>query len=117
MDNLEIIKSDALCGSPTAQYELALHFERNDNYNEAVFWLKKAAQQGFDVAQNHIAIYYEKGLGVSQDYADAAHYFMLAAEQGFKPAMCSIADYYEKGLGVPKNNSLAIFWREKYNRE
>jgi TPR repeat protein len=49
---------------------------------EAVTWIRKAAEQGFALAQNALAALYKVGKGVAQDHAEAAKWFRRAAEQG-----------------------------------
>lgn len=76
-----------------------------------------SAEQGYDLAQYKIALYYEKGLGVTKDYTKAAYYYLLSAEQGFKSAMFELATMYENGLGVEKSALQAKYWRDKYYEE
>ena len=42
----------------------------------------RAAERGSAIAQNFLGLYYEKGLGVPQDYAKAIKWYRKAAEQG-----------------------------------
>ena len=52
------------------------------DYHKAVDWLKKAVDQGYAQAQNHLAAMYENGWGVKQDYSKAYLLYSLAAAQG-----------------------------------
>jgi uncharacterized protein len=45
------------------------------DYAQAAAWFRKAADQGFDLAQ-------QSGLGVPQDYVKAALWYQKAADQG-----------------------------------
>jgi TPR repeat protein len=52
------------------------------DYAQAVAWHRKAAEQGFALAQTSLAIFYYNGQGVTKDYAQAVAWFRKAAEQG-----------------------------------
>jgi TPR repeat protein len=52
------------------------------DYNEAVKWLRPAAERGNAAAQNNLGICYLHGHGVTQDYGMAAGWIRKAAEQG-----------------------------------
>jgi TPR repeat protein len=41
------------------------------DYNQAVAWYHKAAEQGYAKAQDNLSIMYYEGLGVTQDYVKA----------------------------------------------
>jgi hypothetical protein len=49
------------------------------DYTQAVFWYRKAAEQGEDYAQYHLGGLYNKGRSVPQDYAEAYFWLDLAA--------------------------------------
>ena len=112
--DIDKLLEEAIEGDMVAQCEVGLYYERNRMYDKAVFWLEKAAEQGYDYAQYQLAINYEKGLGVTKDYEKAAYYFLLSAKQGFKSSMFELATSYEIGRGVEKNLEKAKYWRDKY---
>ncbi|MGE4610856.1 MAG: tetratricopeptide repeat protein [Paracoccaceae bacterium] len=60
-------------------------------------------------AQYNLALQYETGRGVLQNYAEAIKWYRLAAEQGDPAAQFALALMYEKGLGV-QSNVLAHIW-------
>lgn len=74
-------KSDA-----TAQFKLGIMYHNGDvvtqDYEEAVKWYQKAAEQGIADAQCNLGSMYRDGDGVAQDYAEAFKWFQMAAEQG-----------------------------------
>ena len=41
------------------------------DYNEAVKWYRKSAEQGTAAAQSNLGRMYDEGLGVVQDYTEA----------------------------------------------
>ena len=58
----------------------------SQDYSEAYKWYKKAAEQGYAIAQFNVGVLYEKGEGVSQDYSEAYKWFNKAAAQGHAEA-------------------------------
>lgn len=58
---------------------------------EAVFWLLKAAIQGYAPAQHNLARMYFEGTGVARDPVQAHVYLSLAAEQGDEPSITALA--------------------------
>jgi TPR repeat protein len=75
---------------------------------EAVTWIRKAAEQGFALAQNTLAAWYKVGKGVAQDHAEAAKWFRRAAEQG--NAQNNLGAIYAAGQGVPRDMIGAYTW-------
>jgi uncharacterized protein len=69
-----------------------------------------AAEQGFAPAQDDLAFFYFKGIGVPRDYSKAAHWVRLAAEQGFAHAQTNLASLYETGKWVPLDYVAAYTW-------
>jgi TPR repeat protein len=56
------------------------------DYNEAVSWYRKAADQGFGAAQAGLCVMYANGRGVPQDLTLAHMWCDLAAAAGFNDA-------------------------------
>ena len=83
------------------------------NYSEAVKWYRKAAEQGFALAQCFLGVCYEKGQGVPQNYTEAVKWYRKAAEQGNARAQNNLGVCYEKGQGVPQNYTEAVKWYRK----
>jgi TPR repeat protein len=77
---------------------------------EAVTWIRKAAEQGFALAQNTLAAWHKIGKGVAQDHAEAAKWFREAAEQGNADAQNNLGAIYGKGQGVPRDMIRADTW-------
>ncbi len=59
-----------------------------------------------------LALCYDKGQGVPQDYSEAVYWYKKAADQGLAFAQNNLALCYEKGLGVPQDYSMAVYWYE-----
>lgn len=83
------------------------------DYNQAVDWYLKAAQQGHDDAQNNLGIMYTHGLGVAQDYKQAFEWFKKATERKNVAAMSNVANCYYNGKGVEQDYSKAAEYHSK----
>ena len=65
--------------SPTDLWEYAESLHDNGDYEKAAKYMKKAARMGEILAQDSLAEYYEKGIGVQQDYVKAAELYAKVA--------------------------------------
>jgi TPR repeat protein len=63
-----------------AIYARAEGYFNEQDYEQAVYWWKKAAEQGHAQAQNNLGGCYAQGLGVAQDYTQAVYWYTRAAE-------------------------------------
>ena len=54
-----------------------------NNYAEAIKWYRKAAEQGYAIAQNNLGDCYYYGNGVERDCVEAIKWYRKAAEQGY----------------------------------
>src|SRR5438034_695195 len=72
--------------------------------------MRKAAQEGEAAAQCYLAICYQTGQGVQQDYQEAVKWFRRAAEQNDAAAQCYLGLGYETVRGVPQNLREAVKW-------
>ena len=77
---------------------------------QAVVWCRKAAEQGYAVAQYHLGFMYATGRGVPKDDAQAVEWYRKAAEQGDADAQGSLGFMYAEGRGVPKDLVQAHVW-------
>ncbi|KAF9537847.1 hypothetical protein EC957_007568 [Mortierella hygrophila] len=80
------------------------------DYQAAMDWYLKAAQQGHATAQSNIGILYSNGRGVPQDYVQAMEWYLKAAQQGHAPAQFNIGILYDNGRGVPQDYAQAMEW-------
>lgn len=83
------------------------------NFEEAVKWYRKAAEQGYAPAQHDLGDCYYDGHGVDVDYVEAVKWYRKAAEQGNKFAQDSLGDCYYYGHGVDEDNVEAVKWYRK----
>ncbi|KAJ3175821.1 hypothetical protein HK101_010570 [Irineochytrium annulatum] len=70
--------------------------------------LRTPSTDGNIDAKVSLAILYEKGTGVPQDYAIAAGLYKEAADAGNVTAALSIGRFYDEGRGVPSNLAAAM---------
>lgn len=52
------------------------------NYEDAIYWYQKAADQGYAEAQCRLGSCYDQGKGVTQDKIKAKSWYKKAADQG-----------------------------------
>ncbi len=70
---------------------------------EAVRWIRRAADLSDAVAQNELGFLYSAGLGVERDQAEAVRWFRLSADQGETTAQFNLGLRYDKGEGVAQD--------------
>ena len=76
----------------------------------AVKWYRKAAEQGYAMAQFNLGAMYAKGEGVPEDDAAAVKWYRKAAEQGHAMAQFNLGVMYANGEGVPEDYVRAFAW-------
>ena len=99
--------------TPKQLYNKGLRYYEAKDYNQAVYWYQKAAEQGHAGAQCNLGFCYEKGLGVAQDWNQAVYWYRRAAEQGQVNAQCNLGNCYYYGWGVTKDYNQAVYWYQK----
>ena len=72
--------------------------------SNTVFWVHKAADQGYAVAQDALGYVYLEGRGMPKDDQQAAAWFRKAADQGYVPAQNKLGFLYQNGEGVEKDS-------------
>lgn len=83
------------------------------NYEQAFYWLSKAAKQGQCVAQRCLGAMYANGDGVEEDMLKAFEWYLKAAEQGDAYAQLVVGREYYDGneeTGVAQNIELSKKW-------
>ncbi len=83
---------------PEAQFNVGVMFERgigtNQNFQEAVFWYKKASENGNKHSLNNLGNMYVNGLGVPKDINVAKSLFYAASDCGSGLADFNLAVLY-----------------------
>lgn len=62
-----------------AWIEKGKEYYENEDYKEAIYWFRKAADQRYANAQNSLGYMYKNGKGVAKDYKKAVYWFRKAA--------------------------------------
>ena len=108
----------ALEGGPTdarGQYNLGYKYKTGNgvpkDFQQAVYWYRKAAEQGYAPAQNNLGYAYQHGEGVSKDLQQAVYWYRKAAEQGNVSSQYNLGYCY--GEGVTKDMQQAVYWYRK----
>ena len=85
------------------------------NYEEAVKWFRKAADQGYPPAQFNLGMRYRDGSGVEKNLREGFRWIRKAMEQGLAiPAAQSIlGQAYFFGEGTEQNFHKAVEWLTK----
>lgn len=110
----QTLKEAAESGDKVAQFQYANKLEemypKEKDYQEAVSWLIKSANQGYAPAQCNLGYHYGQGLGVKQDFEQEVFWYNKAAKQGEKTAQYNLGVCYSNGEGVTQSHSKAFFW-------
>jgi len=77
------------------------------NYEEAVKWWKVAVEQGKG-NPDQLGEFYEKGLGVNQDFKEAIRLYQIGVSKNYHISINHMGRMYEKGQGVPQNYQEAV---------
>ena len=94
-------------------FNLGYVYYSEEDYQKALFWFERAADQGNAFAQHNLAVMYDTGEGVAKDYKKAVYWFEKAADQGVAVAQFSLGSMYNNGQGVAKNYQKAFYWYQK----
>jgi len=74
---------------------------------------RRAAELGDASAQFKMALMYDRGKGMPQDYVEAVRWYRKSAEQGFVEAQYNLGSMYDSGVGVPQEYAEAVIWYRK----
>ena len=111
------LTQEANAGDPLAQHELGLRFLMGEGVpadtTQAVYWIKKAADQNLTSAKYNYAILSINGIGVKWDPYEAFKLFQSAAEDGMVQAQYVVGILYTDNLTVKRNYDLAYYWIKK----
>ena len=88
----------------------SLHRDVRGDFNAAVEWYRRAAEQGSAEAQCMLGYLYRGGQGVAKDDIAAVNCFRKAAELGFCEAEEAYAQCLESGIGITQDQAAAIHW-------
>ncbi|KAG0292929.1 hypothetical protein BGZ96_003509 [Linnemannia gamsii] len=115
--DFEETKLKARLGDKVAQFAVGESYRTGrgaqQDYQAAMDWYLKSAEQGYAGAQYGIGYLYDYGHGVSEDFSKAMEWYQKAAEQGHPAAQTNIGQLYQNGQSVPKDYSQAMKWYQK----
>lgn len=110
-------KARALRGNSFDQNYLGYYYRDGkgvrQDYAEAFYWFKKAADQGSTSGQINVGTAYVYGQGVRKDYDEAFKWYQKAANRNNRYAQFQIGIMYDSGQGVSQNKTLAKEWYGK----
>ena len=82
-------------------------------YDKALYWYERAAEQGQRTAQSNVATMYQKGTGCTVNMEKALYWYEKAGEQGDDDAQLWAGMLYELGQSCTKDTKKARYWYEK----
>lgn len=100
-------------GHRAAQTQYAWYRYAVQDYDNAAYFYKLAAEQNDAEAQFHMGLLHERGDGVEKLPETALRWYEKAAKQAHPPAQTRLGWLHEHGVYVPKNAVLAAKWYEK----
>ena len=83
-----------------AQYNLAIIYDADKNYEESYKWYRKAAEQDHDSAMYWLGVALQEGKGCVKDEKEAHSWFMKLAAKNDKRALAAVGNDYYYGRGV-----------------
>lgn len=107
--------SNARSGDEVSQFVVGKQYFDDGNYEQALYWWRTAAKQGYGKASLQLGECYYNGLGVDRNYKTAAYWYTEAAEQGENDACFKLGVCYEEGIGVIRDYQIAFKYYEKGN--
>lgn len=87
----------ANAGSTSCMYNVALQYQKAEDYNTAFSWLQKAADLGHVASCAMIGLYYKDGYAGVKDDELAMHWLLIAADEGHVDSIELVADAYFYG--------------------
>ncbi|CAK9304509.1 unnamed protein product, partial [Gordionus sp. m RMFG-2023] len=82
---------------------IGLSFLKDENYIQALPWIKSSSELGNEKAQFNLALCYEQGLGVEKNLNKAKEYYLMSAEAGHSLAQYNLGIFYANGFGGEKS--------------
>ena len=92
----------------SADFAAGMEAARRGDFAVAVQEWTPLAKAGDAQAQVNLALMFELGASVDQDYEQSAHWYGLAAEQGDAGAQYHLGLHYQSGLGVAHDPVRAV---------
>lgn len=97
--------------NPEQDFEKGAASEEGGNYQEALQWYRKAADQDYAPAQVNLGALYAEGHGTPQDFQEAMRWYRKAASQNYEIAQFNLGVMYAAGEGgITKDPVMAYVW-------
>ncbi len=105
----------ALKNDKIAQNKLGDFYENqaHPDYEKALYWYEKSANQGYAPAQYNLAIIYEFRNRLNPEYKKSLYWLKKSVNQGYAPAQNGLGMLYSMGRGIPQDNKKALYWFTK----
>ncbi len=105
-------------GDPEAQFALGEKYRNGakgipKDHAKAFLWIRKAAEQGYALAQATLGYLYLNGYGTDADPDKAFLWYQVSAGQGITWAQNALGDCYYFGDGVGQDFKMALEWYRK----
>ncbi len=101
-------------GDVVAQNELGIRYLLGHGISadtiKAVYWMQKAAEQKYMLAEYNMGIFLNNGLGVDWNPFEAFQFFRRAADKNMNEALYVVGLFYTDNLVVPRNFERARFY-------
>ena len=96
-------------------YNKALDYEEAGKHKQAVYWYKKAADNGRGIlgAMINLGNHYRTGKGIDKNPTKAAYWYQKAAERNMEFGQFNLGLMYYQGDGIPQDYSQALYWWKK----
>ncbi|MBT5674358.1 MAG: sel1 repeat family protein [Rhodospirillaceae bacterium] len=113
-DSFELLLPFAEAGDPDLQLTLGVMYHNGfgveRDYGQALYWLRKSADQGYVDAYPLIGEIYADGEGVAKDKTEAARWYLLSANAGDIRGQYGLGILHMRGNGVVRDLVLAHRW-------
>jgi TPR repeat protein len=94
-------------------YFWGARYQASNDYQKALDFFQKSADNGNVDAMYKIGYFYESGYGVQQQYGLAMSWYLKAAKQNQPLAMNNIGTLYHNGKGLAQDYGQAMIWFKK----
>lgn len=93
-----------------SDFQMGYELYSNEDYTNAVPYLRKAANAGHGDAMFWLSMCYSDGTGVTQDDVQAFNWMKKSADTGDRISMSMMGLYYKYGLGCERSPRKAYEW-------
>ena len=106
-------RAKEILDSEKDSFNISMYLRKRGDLPRAKWWLEKAAEQGYALAQYSLARMYLSGAGWEEDELLAKELMKQMAEQGYAPAQHNLARMYLSGAGWGEDEFLTRDLLEK----